>query len=660
MARSSVWDQQLDAMSRHRDGKRVLPRPQMSAKVLRDRSKREKDAPSWLRYYFPRIFRLPFGSVHEEIIEAVEYTITTGGRCAVAAPRGTGKSYILDGCALLAVVRGQCRFPVVIPWDSKGLKKALSFWVKALCFNDKFTHDYLDLCAPFKECRGSSQRCMTFSDEDGCAYGARLVVSEGLIVLPDSRGVIGGSTINGNPLGLHHTTDKGEGLRPDCILIDDPQDAETALSRPQIQSTIDLIDKDISGMSGPDTPMPMMMACTVKQPQDVAEHYLDGKSGWKAVRVGQITSWPSNTVLWEEWFKAYQAGEENKDGGKAGLSFYAKNKDALVKDMSVSWEHRFNKDQPDALYSAMFDYYRMGRPAFMAERQNEPVDSIATQYELTVPMILAHAITMPRLEIPSSSTVFVGSIDINRVGLHFVFASFDQQMTAHVPMYGRWPGQGNELWPKNAPELVRKQAIFRGLKELCDALAKTVFMRNGQRIRLGTLLVDRGYEPDVVHKFCQSSVYPFRLVPSRGYAAHKYWPRKNLVIGRPFEGCHLTKSENGNFLAFNADVWRETSQRAFLCDAGAPGGITLHATDHDKQHTRFAEHITAEKLTNKYETDGGPRWEWRHQPGNQWDWGDCLTGCYVAAAANGLSASGMTVVRKKYIETRKSKVIAEN
>jgi len=60
----------------------------------------------------------------------------------------------------------------------------------------------------------------------------------------------------------------------------------------------------------------------------------------------------------------------------------------------------------------------------------------------------------------------------------------------------------------------------------------------------------------------------------------------------------------------------------------------------------FADQVVAEKLTNKYQTPDGMRWEFNHAPGSQWDWGDALTGCWVAAAVMGLSASGEPVVRK--------------
>ena len=169
-----------------------------------------------------------------------------------------------------------------------------------------------------------------------------------------------------------------------------------------------------------------------------------------------------------------------------------------------------------------------------------------------------------------------------------------------------------------------------------------MFMRGAQRIQPSLILVDLGFEAALVHQFCNSAAYLFKVIPSAGRAAHKYFIKRGALIGRPFEGCHIQKSDNGPYLIFNADQFRETMQRAFLADPGAPGGFTLFQAP-EKYHVTFAEHVTAEKLTNKYETDQGIRWEWRHQPGAVWDWGDALTGSWVAAASQGLSTSGEPV-----------------
>jgi hypothetical protein len=283
----------------------------------------------------------------------------------------------------------------------------------------------------------------------------------------------------------------------------------------------------------------------------------------------------------------------------------------------------------------------MGHAAFMAERQNQTVEAAGGQYELSPAMVCTHTIPFPRLSLPPATTVFVGHSDINRAGLHWCLAGFDQSMTGHSPAYGKHPQRG-DLWPENAPEQIKQVAIFTGLKQLCDQIEATQFMRGAETMRLSLLLVDAGFESNTVHAFCERARYSFRVVPSIGRAAHKYRWSAATLVGKPFDGGHMQRpvARHYPYCMFNADKWREVSQRAFLGVPGQPGGFTLYQVDDPRLHLPFAEQIVAERLTNKYETDAGWRWEYNHAPGSQWDWGDALTGCWVAAAACGLTVGG--------------------
>ena len=325
-------------------------------------------------------------------------------------------------------------------------------------------------------------------------------------------------------------------------------------------------------------------------------------------------------------------------------------------DAVVSWKHRVRDGEISALQTAENLLLESG-DQFWAEYQNDPKEITDSQYEVTADMVCAHTIDLPRLQVPASATVLVGHTDINRTGLHWCVASFDQAMSGHAVAYGCHPQRG-DLWPENAPEQVKQVAIFQGLKALCDTMAATAFMRGTARVKPGILFVDASFESDTVHRFCTVARYPFRVVPAIGRAAHRYrWSRATLV-GQPFEGGHFQRPQSrlDPYCVFNADFWRETMQRAFLGVPGQPGGFTLHHVEDRRQHKPFAEHIVAEKLSNKYATDQGLRWEWVHKPGSEWDWGDALTGCWVGAAASGLTTSGIVVKPKVYVETRKSKV----
>jgi len=643
-------------VSRWRSSRRMIDR--QKCKNKKRRARLEQCTADWLKYYLSSAYPLPWGRVHLDIIKGAEDALESGGKFVVAAPRGTGKSTEIWGIALKFKLQGRLMFPALLPWKASELRKALRFWKNALCFNSKLAADYPEYCQPFSESRGSSQKCMTlcWSDTEQPA-GAELRISDGMMVFPDGLGAIGSSTINGNPRGLNHATEDGRVLRPDLVFIDDPQDKSVAKSPSQTASIIDVIDTDVMGMAGPDQRMPALLSCTVMQLGDVATHYLDAKD-WQAVKVGQIIKWPNNMELWGKF------GEMIKDQREPDAKvFYGEHKEELIKGMEVSWEARFDKKrkEPDAFYSAMRDFYFMGEAAFMAERQNEPIDISTSLYDLTPPIICQHIAPLPRLHVPPATTFLVGMIDINprAGGLHWAMAAFDQTMTGHCPAYGKWPERGNMV-EKNASEQTIHVAIFRHLKEVCDRIEATAFIRAGLQMKPNLVLVDVAYMPDAVQQFAQQARYSFKVIPSIGRDSKSYRVKQDSLIGRPYENCHLQRAQkigHGPYIKFHADYWREVMQRAFLGAPGERGGFTLYQPDSHGEHSAFAEQVCSEKLAHKGDIGGGVRWEWVHQPGAAWDWGDALTGCWVAGAASGLSASGQPAAPKS--EPMKMRVLAK-
>jgi hypothetical protein len=239
----------------------------------------------WLKHYLAATFTRPFETPHLQIIDGTMQAHQTGGRFAVAAERGIGKSTVLWGMVLYLSLSGQQRYPICVPWADKALKRAFRFWKMALCFNDALGADYPEYCAPFRHARGVPQRVMTTRWRDTDAMtGAQLTVGEGIIVLPARRGCIGGSTINGNVRGLNHPQDDGTVLRPTLVLLDDVQDRGTAKSPVQVADTCDVIDGDVAGVGEAGRQVPMLMSGNCILPDDVMAHYLAHRE-WEGLRV---------------------------------------------------------------------------------------------------------------------------------------------------------------------------------------------------------------------------------------------------------------------------------------------------------------------------------------------------------------------------------------
>jgi hypothetical protein len=442
-------------------------------------------------------------------------------------------------------------------------------------------------------------------------------------------------------------------MRPDFVLLDDPQTRESAESPSQCAMRERIITGDVLGLAGPRKKIAAVMPCTVIRKGDLAHRFLDHAvhPEWQGMTFQLVKKWPdAQDTLWKEYADLLREGLGNGEGSGAATAYYKKNRKAMDAGAEVAWEARVRDGEISAIQTAENLLIESGSQ-FWAEYQNEPQDVASGQYELTVDQILAHATDLPRLHLPERAQHLVGHADINRTGLHWCVTAFDQAMTAHVVAYGNWPPRG-ELWSQNATAQVRQSSIYRGLSELMGQVAATDFRRGGAQVRPSLFLIDASYEAETVHRFCESWRGPFRCMPAIGRAAHRYRWSKATLVGRPAEQAHVQRPQSRlcPYAMANVDHWREVAQRAWLAEVGEAGGCTIHAVSNPRAHVPFAEHVTAEKLAQKYETELGWRWEWTHAVGSHWDWGDALTGCWVAAALSGLNSSGMEsqkVVRRK-------------
>ncbi len=641
-----LFADKADARHAARAAGRVIERRKPES--LSRRRRLENDPAAWLRFYLAATFPLPFGDVHFQMIEAACRSIRTGGDMAVAAPRGTGKSSVLWGVALWAILSSACRFPVVAAWAHGAARRMLRRWLGALADNERIRADYPEACAPFEQTTHPVRLRLLRWTDTGELCGADVRIMDGALVLPEGRGAIGAASVGASTRGLFATMPTGETLRPDVLFLDDPQDKATAQSPALVRKTVEKIESDLFNLAGPETRLSVMCACTVIESGDVAEHFL-AHPDFEAVRCGQVVTWPAGfedkaseaRKLWEAWNAERVEGLADHDGGERARGFYKAHREALTAGLSVSWEHRFDRKRgdPDALFAALWDFYRMGERAFMAERQNAPVKAETTVYDLT-PELVASRVHPGRRrgDVPPDARLLVAATDLNNYGLHFAVAGFGNDQTGWLAWYGRHDAGGREIVPKDCPEAEAKRRMFEALVMHGQELAGLPLLRDGQSIRLGMWIIDAGYMADVVRRYVEGPgrTLGVSVLAARGFNFDKYRPTPANCIGAPREQCHLTESPvSGRFLAFNACYWREVSQRAWLATPNAPGSLSLF----EGRHSEFAEQVTRERLLEKLQGQYGPVWRWRTGPG--WhDYGDAVTMCYAGAAWGGIGTAG--------------------
>ena len=364
------------------------------------RKRLEKDPEKWLKWYFPNIFNLPFADGHRAIISALISSDATGKDMVVAAPRGEGKTNILRHMAIYLVFTGRSKFPVVGGWQNRAASEAFSTWCIAIT-SERLVADYPEFCDPFAESTHANRLPRLHWEDEEKSTGAAIKSAKMQIVFPDGRGAMAAGSLQGDIKGLNITTSDGASLRPDKIILDDPQDVDRADDPIFVGNTLHKIDTQWLCLAGPTSRISMMVACTIFAPNDIGES-LGKRRNSVFVRIPRVVSWPvdfdtpdsPSRTLWDKWFDLYCADATRDDSFK----FYRRNKKEMLNGFQVSWKYRFDaaKGDPDAYFSAMVDYYTKGKEAFYSEYQNSPIERETKLYKLKPQNITAHQTNLQR------------------------------------------------------------------------------------------------------------------------------------------------------------------------------------------------------------------------------------------------------------------------
>ena len=653
---------------------RIVKTDHPSKKSLARRKRYEPILHKWLKYYMPETFPDRWGSVHIRCCDKLQQCIDYGGCFAFAMPRGGGKSAIGKGASVYATITGRRKYVVPIGATDGMAGEYLDFIKSQLDgTNERIAEDYPEVIKFFKALegraiKGGANQLREDGKVSGIQWRAKGITFPEILDLDGNPYPFAGARIECRGItaamkGMAKNVG-GRIIRPDFVLPDDVQTEDDALSVAACDKIENKLIGTVLALAGPRSRIACFMPCTVVEKGDVSDRFLDKQRHpeFQGARHPMFVQWPdAQDTLWQEYATIRREAEDDATGKRAATRFYRANRKDMDAGAEMSWPDRVRGGELSAIETAENLLIELGEVKFFAEMQQDPKPMAAAAFELTAAKVISHTVDTPRLEVPAAATIIGGHCDINRSGLHSAIAAFDQQMSPHVIDYAKTPQRG-DLWPENANEHVRHDAIFRGLKQLMDTIAQSDYRRDGLKVTPGLMLVDAGYDAEVVHRFCEQARYPFRVVPAIGRSASKYRCSKATLVGKPMEQCHFQRPMNRRapYAMFCSDYWREIMLRAFLSEPGAPGGCTLFHVSDPRRHMPFAEQVVAEFLAGKWKTEMGWRWEYRHAPGATWDWGDALTGCWVAAALQGIGSGGQVAAKpKRYVEKRKPKIRAE-
>lgn len=621
--------------------------------------------------YFPHVFDLSWSDDHLIVIDRIEKSILEGGLFALAMPRGSGKSSLCEVAGHWAVLYGYREFVVLIGATESAALEMMESVKTELETNELLAADFPEVCFPIRQLDGIANRCA------GQLYHGertRITWTANEIVLPtikdsvSSGMVIRVAGLTGRIRGMKFKRSDGHSIRPELVIVDDPQTTESANSIEQTRKRLRILSSDILGLAGPGKKISGLMPCTIIRGGDMADQILDrGKHPeWNGERMKMLYSAPSNTALWESYSEIL-AESMREDGNIArATDFYREHQAAMDEGAVVAWNDRFNHDEISALQHAMNLRFR-DELAFQAEYQNEPLaEDTAEETLLSVEEICGQLNGLKKNVVPLECVRLTMFVDIQKTLLFYAVCAWSDDFTGAVIDYGAWPDQGrnrftlqdaNPVISNVFPKAGFEGQIYGALEKLFDEkISQKYFREDGAEMHVERALIDAnwGASTDIVYQYCRQSAFSGIILPAHGryigasskpMTEYRKKPGDRLGFNWLIPGVAGRRAIR--HVIFDTNFWKSFIHTRLSVSKGDSGSFTLFGRN-PLYHQLLAEHLTAEY---RVKTEGRGRTvdEWKIRP-QRFDnhWLDCLAGCAVAASMQGSAlAEHLNFIPKK-------------
>lgn len=612
--------------------------------------------------YRPEAFSLGWSEDHLKVINRIEITARDGGLFGLAMPRGSGKTTLTITAAIWALLYGHRRWVCLIG-ATGGKAQALLVAIKTvLRFNLLLAEDFPEVCWPVRALEGKATRAngQTLDGRETniswLAESLRLPTVKGSLASGSMVTVAG---ITGDIRGQQATLTDGSVIRPDYVILDDPQTRESARSPSQTEDRLAILNGDILGLAGPGVKISGIMPCTVIQRGDMADQVLDRELApeWHGERTQLLYGMPQRMDLWHKYQEIREAEFRNGGTGEQATEFYAENQAEMDRGCSAAWADRHTHDEISGIQHAMNLLFR-DEGAFYAEFQNMPLET--TQDDTVTEQQITERISdLERGRVPLWADLITCFVDVQKELLYYAVTAWrSSDFTGSIIEYGAFPDQGttnfrtaqarkrfSKLWPGETLETV----LSKALRELTDGLCSRVWTReDGVELSVRRLLIDAnwGLSRDVVYQFCRQTAHRSIIMPSHGkYVGASTEPLNARVAKKPGIkiGTHwrLDKAKDSpvRYCLYDTNHWKTFIFSRLGTEPTTSGSLTLYKA-RPATHKTFARHLKSEYPVR---TEGRGREvdEWKLKPDRSDNhWLDCAVGCCVAASVEGASLVG--------------------
>lgn len=644
-----------------RTGRDIAPIPEVADTDRRAAA--EASFRTFCEAYFRATFSLAWSPDHLKVIARIEQAVLRGGLFALAMPRGSGKTTLCECACIWAVLCGHRSFVALIGAEAGHASEMLESIKTELETNDLLVQDFPEVCYPIARLEGIANRA---SGQICNGQQTRIDWTAQQIILPTIQGsrasgaILKVAGITGRIRGMKHKRADGQSVRPDLVIIDDPQTDESARSRSQCAAREAILAGAVLGLSGPGKRIAGVMPCTVVFPHDMADSILDRKKHpeWAGERMKMVYRWPDREDLWQRYGDLRSEGLQAGDDGAAATAFYRQHRQEMDGGAEVAWPERFEPHELSAIQHA-WNRRLMDEAAFFAECQNEPKNpETEASEELTADQIAGKINRMERGIAPLSATRLTSFIDVQGSMLYWMVAAWENDFTGYIIDYGTYPDQGQPYFSLRSARRTLEEVhpggiegrLYAALETLTGQLLTRPWQRDDEtELRIGQCLVDAnwGTSTQVVYQFCRQSQHAAVLLPSHG----KYigattkpmheWAKKPGERAGP--GWRISPSGAGKpvrHVVYDTNHWKSFAHARLAVSMGDRGCLSLFG-DRPRLHELLADHLTAERR-ERVKSRGREVDEWHlrtEKPDNHWL--DCLVGCAVAASVLGCELAGV-------------------
>ncbi|MBP5638311.1 MAG: phage terminase large subunit family protein, partial [Victivallales bacterium] len=599
-------------------------------------------------------FNLPWSSQHIEVMRIIEKVIRRGDKFALAMPRGSGKTSILEKAMLWGALYGWRKFLVIIAESSDAAYSIMSTIKEEIETNERLQEDFPEVCYPVKCLARVVQRCQ---GQHIHGKPTRMQWSAGdRIKFPTvERSVCSGTElaslgITGQIRGLKTSEDQ----RPDMVLIDDIQSDESAASPDQCKKRLDIIRGTILGLAGVGKIIAAFLTCTVIKKDDVADTLLNPEISpeWHGKRYALLPKMPTNREIWNQYAEIWKTGHREERGNAPANAFYLAHRAELDEGAEAGWEARYNPDEISAIQHGM-NLYISNPEAFAAEYQNRPLEEELGDKESIRPeQVLARISGVERFKVPFECDRLTAFIDVQQDMLFYTVMAFAQDWTAHVIDYGAYPDPKKHYFTLRdaGVSYVGKDGFDASLQEALGTLTTQILGRSYQRedgleLAVDRCLVDSGWGKSTIgiYNFCARSDFRRVLLASKGVGItadkkpyNEYQRGRGDTIGDFWMIASNRRKRVARVIEYDTNFVKSLWRSRLLTPQGMGGNFYVFGEQGKKEpHRMFAEQLSAEYSTP---TAGRSRRVdvWKAYPNRDNHFLDCVVGCYVAASERGL------------------------